>query len=109
MTEAKVIGTVIEETNYSNNGTFAMKRKISTNGVEYTIVPLSSGEVLAKNGVLTEEDIATLKTDIKNSLLKHIEKYIECRVIENEELGTIGVRADITVLTDKDFKEEDND
>ena len=58
MTEAKVIGTVIEETNYSNNGTFAMKRKISTNGVEYTIVPLSSGEVLAKNGVLTEEDIA---------------------------------------------------
>ncbi len=101
MTKTKEIGTVIEETNYSDNGTITMKRKISVDGAEYNIVPLRCGDYI-NNPENVEEDTLKLAAEMKAALLKHIEKYIDIQIIHNEALNTLGVKAEITILSKKE-------
>lgn len=106
MTEVKEIGKVIKETGCDNEGCFNIKRKIIIDGHESEIIPIRAGEVLIPEVALSEEEIESIKSKVKADLLKYVEQYIEIFVIENENLGTLGVRADITILSDKNLRGE---
>ena len=105
MTEVKEIGKIIEQTDYYDGGTIAIKRKVSINGMEYNIIPLRCGDYINIPGCV-EEDAEKIKAEVKEALLKHIEKFIDIQVIHNEIAGTLGVKAELTIISGKKLEEE---